>query len=484
MKLSVILVVVVCLAVGLLGISSASAQGGVTWTSGVQVQNLESVDANVTLTFYGQDGSVAASADYPVAANSSRTFYPLSDVTAGFNGSLVIASDREVRAITNLVGSGNGDYTASYNGFQAGSAKVSLPLIMCNNSGFNTFFNIQNAGTDSGPTPPPANITITYVPGSNGTAGLTETASIPQGASKTFDQKEGSSTRNCSTLKDASGKFIGSAIITSDQPIVAVVNQLNTTTFRVLMNYGGFATGSPSVALPLIMANNNGLYTGIQIQNTGDTATTVTVDYSANTVGTSNPVDEVFDLGPGAAKTIIQNGAPPSNGSVNNWGTVGRYIGGALVTNTGNQPLVAIVNQVRPSPALGSSYEGFNPSAATTRASAPLIMANNSSYYTGIQVQNVSPSGSADVTITYGPNTAGTFAPAPEVFTLAAGASKTIIQNSAPPGNGSTVNNWGTHRYIGSATITATGGNIVAIVNQVSFSRPGDQFSTGVAFNY
>ena len=211
-------------------------------------------------------------------------------------------------------------------------------------------------------------------------------------------------------------------------------------------------------------------------------ATNVTVAYSANTAGANNPVNETFSLAPGASKTILQNGAPPGNGSANNWGTVGKYIGSATITNSANQPLVAIVNQVRPSPALGSAYEGFDPATATTKASAPLIMANNSSYYTGVQVQNVS-GGSVNVTIQYGPNTAGAFAPANEVFSLASGASKTIIQNGAPPGNGSTVNNWGANKYIGSATITASG-NVVAIVNQVSLSVTGDQMATSNAFNY
>ncbi|MHB9091535.1 MAG: hypothetical protein ACYC7H_08955, partial [Chloroflexota bacterium] len=194
--------------------------------------------------------------------------------------------------------------------------------------------------------------------------------------------------------------------------------------------------------------------------------------------------DESFVLAAGASKTIIQNAAPPSNGStVNNWNSVGRYIGSALVTSTGGQTLVAVVNEVRPSPALGAAYEGFNPASATLNASAPLIMANNSTYYTSIQVQNVSV-GSANVTIDYGPNTAGSFAPQNEVFPLAAGASKTIIQNAAPPSNGSTVNNWGANKYIGSATVTATGGNIVAIINQISLSVSGDQLASTDAFNY
>jgi len=389
---------------------------------------------------------------------------------------LVASSDKNIRAIANLVGSGPANYFASYNGFQGGSASVSLPLIMCNNSGFDTFFNVQNAGSAA------ANITINYTPGGDGASGKSETAAIQPGAAKTFDQATGSATVNCATLQGPSGRFVGSAIIASNQPIVATVMQVNTTGFKVLMGYDGFTAGSPTVALPLIMANNSSFYTGLQVQNVGASSTTVTVAYSANNAGPNNPVNETFTLAAGASKTILQNGAPPGNGSANNWGTIGKYVGGATITNSANQPLVAIVNQVRPTPALGSAYEGFDPATATTKASAPLIMANNSSYYTGIQVQNVS-GGSVNVTIQYSPNTGGAFAPANEVFTLAAGASKTIIQNGAPPGNGS-ANNWGTNKYVGSATITSTGGNVVAIVNEVSFGVSGDQFATYNAFNY
>lgn len=477
------LLVALVFSLGSFGIAGAQTgitglDAAVTYTSGFQVQNLEATTATVNLAFYDQDGTLAVNPapQYTINGNSSKTFFPISDAPVGFNGSLVISSDKDIRAVNNLVGSGPGNYFAATNGFQAGSNSVSLPLIMCNNSGFDTFFNVQNAGNAD------ANITITYTPGSNGTAGLTDVATIKPGAAKTFDQTEGSTTRNCTTLKDASGKFIGSASITSNQPIVATVMQLNTGSFKVLMGYGGFTQGSTTVALPLVMANNAGYYTGIQVQNVGASSTSVTVAYSPNTAGANNPIADTFTLAAGASKTIIQSGVGASSGA-NDWNTIGRYIGAATITNTGGQPLVAIANQVRPSPALGAAYEGFDPSTATTKVSAPLIMANNSTYYTGIQVQNVS-STSANVTLKYGTNTAGAFTPADEVFSLAAGASKTIIQNGNAPGNGSAVNNWGTNKYIGSATITSTGGNIVAVVNQVSGSVAGDQFAASDAFNY
>jgi hypothetical protein len=355
---------------------------------------------------------------------------------------------------------------------------------MCNNSGFNTFFNIQNAGSGD------ANVTVDYVPGSDGVAGVSETAVIMVGAAKTFDQAVGSTTKDCDDLQGASGKFIGSANITSDEPVVATVMQLNTTTFQVMMGYNGFAAGSTSVSLPLIMANNSGFYTGVQIQNVGLASTDVTLDYSANTApgGVFAPVNEFFTLAPGASKTIIQSGAPANNGGANDW-TGNKYIGAATVTNSAAQPLVAIANQVSLGGTnlgpFGTAYEGFDPSAATANVNAPLIMANNSTYYTGIQVQNVGGADCASVTITYGPNGGGVFAPVPENFTLAAGVSKTIIQNGAPAANGGS-NDWtGVGKYIGSAEVSGPGCSIVALVNEVSVAvGGGDHFMTYDGFNH
>ena len=265
MSKTVRLAVLAALLLSMVTAGFANAQTGmdavdvaVTYQSGFQVQNLEGTEATVDLYFYKTDGTLAVSPapQYKIPANSSKTFFPINDISAGFVGSLVIQSDQEVRAVSNLLASGPGNYFAATNGFQAGSNTVSLPLIMCNNSGFNTFFSVQNAGDVD------ANITITYVPGFAGTTGVTETATIKPGAAKTFDQTEGSTTKNCTQLKDASGKFIGGATIQSNVPIVATVMQLNTSNFKVLMGYGGFSGGSPTVALPLVMANNSRLLHG------------------------------------------------------------------------------------------------------------------------------------------------------------------------------------------------------------------------------
>jgi hypothetical protein len=340
---------------------------------------------------------------------------------------------------------------------------------------------VQNAGTAD------ANITIAYIRGSHGASGLTETATIKPGASAYFDQQTGSTTRNCSTLAGADGKFIGAAKITSNQPVVATLMQLGTgasAPLKVMMGYNGFAAGSSTVSLPLIMANNSGFYSGFQVQNIGTIATDVTAEYSANTAGVYNPPNDtatcLTNLQPNQSCTVIQNAGT--------WAGKGKYIGGATLTSSNGQALVAIVNQVYPGTAsvgpFGTSYEGFNPATATDKISAPLIMANNSGFYTGIQVLNTGAGNCAAVNITYTPTVvSGGNQPANESFSLAGNTSKTIIQNSTPPSNGS-VNNWNTvGKYIGGAEVSAPGCTIVAIINQVRMSA-GDNFLTYDGFNH
>lgn len=463
-SLLVVVVIVGLLAIPtLVGVTFAQ---GITYESGIQIQNLSDTEtANIVIAYYNQsDGTQLGTVTDSLSAGGSKTYFPVlngspngPNVTS-FNGSAVISSDQPVAAIANTLGNFP-SYGAATGGFSSGSTTVNLPLIMCNNSGFDTWFNVQNAGTAT------ASVSISFTPGSAGNAGV-DSASIEPGAAKTFDQTSGSSTTNCSTLADASGKFIGSATVTSSEPLVASVMQLGTGGFNVLMGYNGFTGSSTGVNLPLVMSNNGGFYTGIQVQNVGAGSTSVTIDYSANIGGSFAPANEVFSLAAGESKTFIQNGGA--------WGS-NKYVGGATVTST-SEDIVAIVNQVFPGPGagpFGTAYQGFDTSAATTKVTVPLLMSNNSGFYTGIQVQNVGGC-DAPVTIDYSPNTAGSFAPANEVFTINGGESKTVIQTGGA---------WGTNKYIGGATITSTGCDIVAIVNQVNTSLAGDVFFTYNGFN-
>ncbi len=449
-KLSILLIVAL---LSTLFVLPASAQT-VTWASGFQVQNLSSTAAaSVVIYYYNQDGTqpTGTPVSDTIPAMGSKTYFPI-HAADGFNGSVVVESTEPVVAIANTIGSTSTDanfYWASTESFGAGAQEVSLPLIMRANAGFSTWFNVQNAGSTD------ATVSVEYIPGSAGNAYTAPDVTIKPGASQTFDQ---------AGLAALGAKFVGSAVITSKNsvPVVATVMQVGA---KTMLGYNGFTgAGSTVVSLPLIMSNNNGFFTGIQVQNVGGAPTTVTVDFGTNIAGTFNPANETATLAPGASATFLQNTGQFSTP---------KYVGSATITSA--QPVVAIVNQLKSG--RGTAYDGFDPAAATTKVSAPLIQYNPAGgWFTGLQVMNVGSS-SVSITVDYGANTAGTFNPPNETATIAPGDSYNSLQNTAAWVAGG--------KYIGSATVTASGsGQIVMIVNQLRGNTGKDTFMTYNGFNY
>jgi hypothetical protein len=475
-----IITILAALVIALLPMGAFAQTTSAVNNSGFQVQNLGTATANITIVYYKTDGTEAGRQSDTIPANSSHTYFGSTmSVAAGFNGSVVISSDQPVVAVTNLINSSNtlGD---SYGGFSGGATSVNMPLLVRENFGVNSWIAVQNAGTAA------ANVTVTYTAGSVGNSGATDLGTIAPGATKTFFQKD---------KTELGPRFIGSAKVTSDgQPIVAVVNQ-ETNAGNSLFTYGGFTSaGSTTVATPLVVANNFGSFTGIQILNVGSAPADVTVKFGANTVTSAGnaasvcptPSDKTFNVPAGGSVTTIQGNGAASEGFDAQFATC-RYIGSATITSL--QPLSAIVNQVSSSDNNGSAYAAVDPTATTTSVNAPLLQANNFGAFSGIQVQNTGTA-PAQVTVTYGPNSAtGTQAPQADCPTptartqsVAAGASFTFIQSG---GNGNPDpafdSQFATCRYIGSATISAAGGKVTAIVNQISPFN-GDGLFTYSAF--
>ncbi len=232
-----------------------------SYISGVQVANLSSTtEANVLLTAYSAatglpDGSPLTD---KIPANSSKTYFPISNVSSGFSGSLVISSDQTVAAISNILSSAGTPAGASYVGRSTGDQTVLLPLLVKDNAGFTTWYSVQNAGTGD------ASVSVAYSDGTNVAA-----STIKQGASKIYYQSQETHTSP-----------VFAATITSDKPIVAAVIQEST---DIIFSYTGFASTAASTApvFPLVNANNAGFVTGIQIQNAGTQATSVDADLYA-----------------------------------------------------------------------------------------------------------------------------------------------------------------------------------------------------------
>ncbi len=408
-------------------VGGASAQA-FTYTSGFQLQNLDPETATVSIVFYNQDGSIEASVPDSVPGNGSKTYFPLT-VTDGFNGSVVISSDKRVAAIGNILGDG-GLAAASYSAATEGSTNVQIPLLMKNNSGYNTWFNVQNTGASD------ASVTVNY------SDGTTNSATIKPGAAYTFNQ-----------ATETHPVTVFSAIVESNVPIAASVIEENP---DVMFAYSGFASGSTNPVMPLINANNSGYQTGVQIQNVGDVQTSVTVSYTP-TDGTA--CTETQTIPAKSSKTFAL--AAFANGANSNCIPLARFVGSAEVSvNSANQPLVAIVNQLRAG-LNGEAYGAFDPAAANETVVMPLIMDRNGGYFTGFNIMNV---GSTSTTVNC--SFTGT------TYTVSGALNPGQALNALQLGQIA-------NAYVGSGTCTAgTGAQIVGVVNELGSSSTSDQLLT------
>ncbi|MBA3533112.1 MAG: hypothetical protein H0T73_14420 [Ardenticatenales bacterium] len=450
MNKKLILVVVLSLLLMAVMATSVGAQTtGVTYSVGVQIKNLDQANpANVTITYYNQDGTSAGTLNLTgtnaIAAGSAKTYAVLEGVSAGFNGSAVISSDRQVAAIANVFGNGFSGMGASYTALANGASPVNIPLVFREHFGFNTWFNVQNAGS--------AETTVT-VRFDNGT---TQVATVKPGAAATFDQKSNAALADPAPTGNAG--YVGSATITSSNntPIVATLLQQGPTT---LLGFDGFlpSQASANPVMPLINTNNFGYITGIQIQNTGATATNVTITYTPSQAGAA--CTEMLSIAPASSTTFALGAFGSTSGAAETCANDARFVGSARVTaNSANMPLVAIVNQLNSPANKGASYGAFNSTLATQTVELPLIMDRNFGYFTGFAIMNVGTTATT-ITCTYTGSS----------FTDSA---------SVAPGGALTVQNLNklADKYVGAATCTSTASPIVGVVNELGTLATSDSF--------
>jgi hypothetical protein len=223
---------------------------------------------------------------------------------------------------------------------------------------------------------------------------------------------------------------------------VSVIEESST----IMFAYSGFVGGSPNPVMPLINANNGPYVTGVQIQNTGGTATDVTVSYKA-VIGTD--CTETQSVPANASATFAL--AAFANGANSTCSAGDTFVGSASVTaNSEGHDLNVIVNQLGATN--GEAYGGFDAAAASDTVVMPLIMDRNSGFFTGFNIQNVG-SDSTTVNCTF---TGSTYT---VNDTLAAGEALSDIQNNKIADG-----------YVGSGTCVATGGTdnlIVGVVNEL-----------------
>lgn len=417
-----------------------------TYTSSINLQNLANATANITIHFYLPNGTEDPNS--PVVDTidplGSKVYFPI-PTTDGFSGSVVIESDVQIASISNILGN-LGEAAAAYDGSSEGSLTVLLPLLMHQNSGYNTWFNVQNAGSTD------AAVDVAY------SDGTTASATIKPGAAATFDQ-----------LTEAHTPKVFSAVVTSGQPIAVTVIEENP---DVMFAYSGFNSTSSNPVFPLINANNSGYVTGINVQNSGSTDSVVTITYTPSAAGTQCTETQTVAAGKSNTFALYAFAGVSLPGMTTTCAPLAKFIGSAKVTaNSADQPLTGVVNQLK-SGVNGEAYGAFDASAATGTVVLPLIMNANSGYWTSINIMNVGAA-STTVTCTFTPY-GSVVLPTPSA-TLAAGAGVSFLQAAQ--------NEFGNTKYIGSATCTAPGGQIVAVVNELGASSTNDQLLVYEGFN-
>ncbi len=447
MKAIRVLLIVSVLAVVSAAVSPAGAI--TTYSSCFQIQNMENSLATISIQYINQsDGAVALTVNDTIQPLGKNPYCPIG-APSGFNGSVVVSSDRKVAAIANIEGDSQ-KYWGSYTAPSAGSSQVALPLIMKGNYGFSTWFSVQNTGSAN------TDVLVTY---SNST---TETfAGLKPGAAHTFNQATGS----------LPSPFVGSAVAaatTAGGQIAAVVLEVGPSTLHA---YEGFSGGSKLPIMPLINENNYGYWSSAAIQNTGGAATTVRVNYTPSAAGTA--CYEQRDVAPGQSKSFamyafVYNESPADPTYQSNCAKGVKFIGsGMVVSNTANMDLNVIVNQnnLDSTQNKASAYDAFNPADATSKVIFPLVMDRNYGYWTSLTVVNAGASQTA-VTCTFLNSTRT--------------ASKTLNPGEALE---DVQLNQLSSGYVGAATCSAVGGDakIVGTLNELN-TTAGYNWDTFMTF--
>jgi hypothetical protein len=294
---------------------------------------------------------------------------PLKPLSAGWVGSVSVTSDRNVVA----VGRPHiGSEVASFNGFADGSLTAYVPMLFKNAYGtYNSALYVQNVHASDA-----AHITIKFY-NSTGNQICTKTDSIASLSSKGY----WIASESC--LPEG---WAGGAVVTSDQPIVAVgrphVGSEVTT-------YNGFTSGSLTSYIPMLFNNYHGYNAAFYVQNIHSSNTAnITIKYY-NSSGTLN-CTRVDTVAPLASKGYWVPSAACDTGSIPTG-----WVGGVVVTS--DQPIVGIGR-----PHIGSqvtTYNGFT--AGSLSSYVPMLFNNYNGYNAALYVQNVHAGSTALVTIKY-----------------------------------------------------------------------------------
>ena len=194
--------------------------------------------------------------------------------------------------------------------------------------------------------------------------------------------------------------FLGSAVLGSNQPIVATlvqVPQSSTVRNRPLSN--GFSTATPNVLLATVLKNQFNTTSKFSIQNTDS----VPVDITLQIYDATNPSAPPYtftetNIPPGAAKYYDMGTLSGLPGSLNGSATVSAVRSGTSTPAN----IVGSVLELSTNSVQATAFEGVSAGANTVYVATALCQLAGTNASTAYAVQNVGTA-PTNVTVTYSP---------------------------------------------------------------------------------
>lgn len=305
----------------------------------VGIQNTGSVAATAVYTYFLQDGTVVGGGTVTIEPGRSNIRNVASDIDINTHpegvGAMLVTADQPlgVAVIETLY-----NRTEAYIGFPSwyGDTTIYLPSVHRNPNGQFSHILVQNMSSSS-----PANFTITYY-NQDGSLANTYDGTIEPNGSLTLHTTSELSNDGKSYEPTNMGN-VGSAVITSDQPIVAVNVEVIGTSDLLPYAYNGFRSdaGGTTLLFPSVHANPGGQWSHILVQNLDNSNTNrIRLEYYRQD-GTLDAVYETT-LQASGSLTFHATGETSTDGNV--YAPSGSFgnVGAAVVTSLDGRPLVGV----------------------------------------------------------------------------------------------------------------------------------------------
>ncbi len=183
-----------------------------SYNTAIYIQNVTANSADVTIEYMNLDGTVACTFDDAIDANASKGYWSLSatcdtgSLPSGFVGGVRVTSTENILA----VGRAHlGAQITTYNGFDAGSTDAFVPMLFRKAFAgglYNAALYVQNVSGSS------ADVTIEYRDNA-GVLAATQNVTLAAGAISSIWLP---------TVAGLPDGFVGGAVISSTQPVIAV----------------------------------------------------------------------------------------------------------------------------------------------------------------------------------------------------------------------------------------------------------------------